>query len=97
MNVPIVLILQPLVFVCTLNSTSPPTNDTEQVTGEVVPMSRVELSVNCTLAPFHTAIISPDLAFPAFDTVYLKNADVYDPVAWVNKLLDPATDDATLA
>ena len=76
MNVPIDLILQPLVLVWTLNSTSPPTKDTEQVTGVVVPMSRVELSVYCTLAPFQTASISPVLALDPVETVYLKNAEV---------------------
>ncbi len=76
MNVPIDLILQPLVLVWTLKRTSDPTKDTEQVTGVVEPMSRVELSVNCTLAPFHTASISPVLALVELDTVYLKNADV---------------------
>ena len=76
MNVPIDLILQPLVLVWTLNCTSPLTTDTEQVTGVVEPISRVELSVNCTLVPFHTANISPVLALVELDTVYLKNADV---------------------
>ena len=76
MNVPIDLILQPLVLVCTLKRTSDPTKDTEQVTGVVEPMSRVELSVNCTLAPFQTASISPVLALVELDTVYLKNAEV---------------------
>jgi hypothetical protein len=63
-----------------LNSISLPTRITDIVTGDVLPKSRVEASVNSTLAPFHIAITSPVLALVEFLTVYLKNADVNDPV-----------------
>jgi hypothetical protein len=62
------------------NLTLAPDIRTEAVTGVVDPISVVELSVNATVVPFHTDIISPDLALAPFDTVYLKKADVYDPV-----------------
>jgi hypothetical protein len=63
------------------NLTLAPDIITEAVTGVVEPISVVELSVNATVVPFHTDIISPDLALTPFDTVYLKKAEVYDPVA----------------
>jgi hypothetical protein len=97
MNVAIDFILQPLVLVCTLNCTSVPTTATEQVTGVVDPTSKVELSVNCTVAAFQTAMTSPDLAFAPLAAVYLKKADVYEPDACVNKLFDPTTDELTVA
>ena len=86
-------IFQPLVLVCMLNCTSPETTDTELVTAEVDPISKVELSVYCTELPFHIAIASPVLALEPLATVYLKNADVNDPVARVNKLFEPTTEE----
>ena len=97
MNVPIDLILQPLVLVCILNSASVPTIDTEAVTAVVDPMSRVELSVYWTLPPFHTAMTSPVLAFEPLVTVYKYFAPVNDPVKSVNKLLDPTIEEFTVA
>jgi hypothetical protein len=70
---------------------------TEAVTAVVEPMSNVELSVYCTLTPFHTASISPILAFDALVTVYMYLAPVKEPVDVVNKLFEPIIDDATVA
>ena len=91
------LIAQPEVFVWKFNRTSAPTIVTEDVTTLVEPRSTVEKSVNSTAVPFHTDIISPVLALEPLVTVYLKNAEVKDPVALVNKLLEPTIEDATVA
>jgi hypothetical protein len=62
----------------------------------VLPISTVEKSVNCAEVPFHTATTSPDLAAKlALAQVYLKNAEVYEPVFCENKLFEP-TDDAAI-
>jgi hypothetical protein len=95
-KVAIDLIVQPDVLVCMLNCTWFDTIATDAVTGAVLPKSTVEKSVNCTEVPFHTAITSPALeAKLALAHVYLKNAEVYEPVFCVNKLFEP-TDDAAI-
>jgi len=93
MNVAKLFIFHPLELVCILNCTSPDTRETDAVTAVVDPTSVVELSVNVTLLPFQTAITSPDLAFKPLAAVYLKKPEVYDPVACVNKLFDPTTEE----
>jgi hypothetical protein len=68
----------------------------EDVTADVSPISVVDVSVYVVVPPFHTVITSPALALEPLDTVYLKNADVYDPVACVNRLFAPTIDDVTV-
>lgn len=55
---------------------SPVTITADAVTEVVLPISKVEKSVNSVVVPFHTTITSPDLAFEALAHVYLKNAEV---------------------
>ena len=62
-----------------------------------MPISVVELSVNVTVDPFHTDIISPERALDALATVYLKNAELYEPVAVLNTIFDPLIEDVTVA
>ena len=71
--------------------------ETDDDTPKVLPRSAVEKSVNSTFDPLHTAITSPVLAFTPFLTVYLKNAEVKDPVTCVKRLLVPAIDPTTVA
>jgi hypothetical protein len=70
-NVAIDFILQPLVLVCIFNLTFAPDRETEDVTAVVVPISTVELSVNSTVEPFHTDIISPERELDPLAIVYL--------------------------
>jgi len=76
MKVAVDLSLQPDVLVWKFNCTSPLTNDTEPVSADVVPISFVDKSIYSTVPPFHTALISPALAFEPLAAVYLKNAAV---------------------
>jgi len=62
------------------SSTSPPARITDIVTGDVLPKSRVDVSVNSMFAPFHIAITSPVLALTPFVTVYLKKPEVNELV-----------------
>ena len=87
---------QPDVPVYILNCISLPTIAAEDVTIDVLPISVVDVSVYVVVPPFHTVITSPALALEPLDTVYLKNAEVYDPVACVNRLFDPDIDDVTV-
>ena len=80
-----------------LNCACAVTIETDAVTAVVEPISRVELSVYCTLLPFHIANTSPVLALEPLVTVQIYLAAVYDPVASVNRLFAPAIDDATVA
>ena len=97
MNVANDLSVQPDVPVVILNCRLPAIIAVFVVTPDVSPISTVEKSVEASVVPFQTAIISPALALVPFVAVYLKKADVYEPVACVNKLLDPTIDEATLA
>lgn len=97
MNVANDFSLHPDVPVVILSCTFPPDNATEHDTAAVLPISAVDVSVNSAVASLHTAITSPDLALDPLDTVYLKNADVYDPVACVNTVFEPAADEFILA
>jgi hypothetical protein len=96
-NVAIDFILQPAVLVCTFNCTFAPERSTEDVTAVVVPISVVELSVKAVVAPFHTDIISPERALDPLATVYLKKAELYEPVACVKTVLDPLIEEVTVA
>ena len=96
-NIATDFILQPLVLVCMFNCTFAPDKETEEVTAEVVPISDVELSVNSTVDPFHTDVISPERALDPLATVYLKNAELYEPVACVKIVFDPFVEEATVA
>jgi hypothetical protein len=96
-NVAIDFILQPLVLVCIFNCTFAPDIATEEVTTVVVPISVVELSVNSAVVPFHTDVISPERELDPLATVYLKKADVYEPVACVKTMLDPFMEEVTVA
>jgi hypothetical protein len=71
----------PDVPVYILNCISLPTIAVEHVTADVLPISVVDVSVYVAVVPFHAVITSPALALAPLDTVYLKKADVYDPVA----------------
>jgi hypothetical protein len=96
-NVAIDFILQPLVLVCMFSCTFAPDMATEDVTSVVVPISIVELSVKAEVVPFHTDIISPERALDPLVTVYLKKAEVYEPVACVKTVLDPFIEEVTVA
>ena len=96
-NVAIDFILQPLELVCMFNCTFAPDIATEEVTTVVVPISVVELSVKAAVVPFHTDIISPERALDPLVTVYLKKAEVYEPVACVKTVLDPFIEEVTVA
>ena len=96
-NVAIDFILQPAVLVCTFNCTFAPDMATEDVTTVVVPISVVELSVKDVVAPFHTDIISPERALDPLATVYLKKAELYEPVACVKTVFDPFIEEVTVA
>jgi hypothetical protein len=74
-----------------------PERATEDVTAVVVPISDVELSVKAAVVPFHTDIISPERALDPLVTVYLKKAEVYEPVTWVKTVLDPFMEEVTVA
>jgi hypothetical protein len=74
-----------------------PDKATEEVTTVVVPISVVELSANSAVAPFHTDIISPERALDPLVTVYLKKAEVYEPVACVKTVFDPFIEEVTVA
>ena len=87
---------QPDVPVVMLNCMLLLTIDVEHVTVDVLPTSVVDVSVYVVVPPFHTVITSPALALEPLDTVYLKNAEVCDPVVCVNRLFDPDIDDVTV-
>jgi hypothetical protein len=74
-----------------------PNISTEDVTSVVVPISIVELSVKAVVVPFHTDIISPERALDPLVTVYLKKAELYEPVACVKTVLDPFIEEVTVA
>jgi hypothetical protein len=79
------------------NCTFAPDIATEEVTAEVVPISDVELSVNSAVVPFHTDAISPERELDPLATVYLKKAEVYEPVACVKTVFDPFIEEVTVA
>ncbi len=74
-----------------------PERATEDVTTVVVPISAVELSVNTTVDPLHTDITSPERALDPLATVYLKNAELYEPVVCVKTVFDPFMEEVTVA
>ena len=96
MNVASDFNIHPEVAVVKLNWTEFDTITADATTPEVSPISTVELSVYWIDPSFQTAIISPVRALAPFATVYLKNADEYDPVFKLNMLLLPTILDSTV-
>ena len=90
-------IVQPDVFVVTLSCICEETIATDIVTVLVFPRSGAAKSVYVVVLPLHPDITSPLLIFDALATVYLKNAEVYDPVARSNIILEPTIEDALKA